>query len=358
MIVDFTDFPTNQALFRSHEPRRFHCESHEPPGGLRRRGGRMTAWVNMVNWAGWGAGYTHTSHSSAQEAGQEASELVNRASTEPNSGLRHIDPIPVCHTPQESLAFLVYYHHFCWPRWGKNFNEIHSYDFLCRKPNDTHDKLIGRGFPKPFLAKFVGIDILDPALGNPLGSGRVSPQRGSAFWFFTLDDVGGFDGSSWHGGAAVAGDLGMPNGNGGAVGVWWLGLAATKNCQTWQTHKGKLILGAGHLRVDFNFGHVTWAAVRTPIFEWTPWNLKQAPSHGNNVHDSSNIFHGGLAPGLAPGPNCWQLRKWTLQIFKVWGRAMQFSSKEIQKELQFHTVPFLRLAQKLVVPPSRETSPN
>jgi hypothetical protein len=40
-----------------------------------------------------------------------------------------------------------------------------------------------------------------------------------------LDDMGGFAGSSWHGGAAVAGDLGMPNGNGGAVGVWWLGLA-------------------------------------------------------------------------------------------------------------------------------------
>ena len=38
------------------------------------------------------------------------------------------------------------------------------------KPNDTHDKLIGRGFPKPFLVKFVGIDILDPALGNPLGA--------------------------------------------------------------------------------------------------------------------------------------------------------------------------------------------
>eukprot|EP00435_Cladocopium_sp_Y103_P060606 s361_g22.t1 len=71
------------------------------------------------------AGYTHTSHSSAQEAlGKEASELVNRASTEPDIGL------------------------------------------------------------------------------------RVSPQRGSAFWFFTLDDAGGFDGSSWHGGAAVAGDLG------------------------------------------------------------------------------------------------------------------------------------------------------
>lgn len=40
-------------------------------------------------------------------------------------------------------------------------------------------------------------------------SARVSPFRGSAFWFFTLNDDGHFDGSSWHGGAAVAGDLGI-----------------------------------------------------------------------------------------------------------------------------------------------------
>lgn len=57
----------------------------------------------------------------------------------------------------------------------------------------------------------------------------MSPQRGSAFWFFTLDDLGRFDGSSWHGGAAVAGELGMPGFGGwpgGSNRGWWLFVVA------------------------------------------------------------------------------------------------------------------------------------
>ena len=52
---------------------------------------------------------------------------------------------------------------------------------------------------------------LDPSIDNISQdiSVRVAPSRGSAFWFFTLDDQGRYDGSSWHGGAAVGGDLGM-----------------------------------------------------------------------------------------------------------------------------------------------------
>ena len=75
----------------------------------------------------------------------------------------------------------------------------------------THSWCISLGYP-------------GPSPWESLSNGRVSPQRGSAFWFFTLDDVGGFDGSSWHGGAAVAGDLGMPSGNGrGGVLAKWIG---------------------------------------------------------------------------------------------------------------------------------------
>jgi hypothetical protein len=41
-------------------------------------------------------------------------------------------------------------------------------------------------FPNPFLVKFVGIDILDPALGNPLGAAgyhrNAAAPSGSSPW--------------------------------------------------------------------------------------------------------------------------------------------------------------------------------